>query len=67
MLESLAAMILQKSLGWLVDGLDSKNFDVSLWSGEVILHNLAKATHWMDYARSSNQSSTWSITRVHCV
>jgi len=41
MLESLAAMILQKSLGWLVDGLDSKNFDVSLWSGEVILHNLA--------------------------
>ena len=34
-------MILQKSLGLLVDGLDSKNFDVSLWSGEVILHNLA--------------------------
>ena len=43
MLESLAAMILQKLLGWLdlVDGLDSKIFDVSRWSGEVILHNLA--------------------------
>ena len=41
MLESLAALILQKSMGWLVDGLDSKNFDVSLWAGEVVLHNLA--------------------------
>ena len=24
-----------------MDGLDSKIFDVSRWSGEVILHNLA--------------------------
>ena len=40
MLESLAALILTKALGWLVDGLDSKNFDVSLWRGEVVLNNL---------------------------
>ena len=48
MLEGIAALILQKSLGWLVDGLDSKNFNVSLWSGEVVLNNLAVKADALD-------------------
>ena len=40
MLAPLATYFLQKYLGWLVEGLDSQNFELSLWSGEVILRNL---------------------------
>ena len=40
MLSVLATYFLQKYLGWLVEGLDPENFELSLWSGEVLLRNL---------------------------
>ena len=40
MLAALATYFLRKSLGWLVEGLEPENFELSLWSGEVVLRDL---------------------------
>ena len=40
MLAAIATYFLRKALGWLVEGLEPENFELSLWSGEVVLRDL---------------------------
>ena len=40
MFEGLAASLLEGILGQYVEGIDKKNLQVAVWSGQVVLENL---------------------------
>ena len=40
MFERVASYFLTKYLGWLVKGLDAEKLNISIWGGDVVLHDL---------------------------
>ena len=49
MFERVASYFLTKYLGWLVKGLDADKLNISIWGGDVVLHDLELQEEALDF------------------